>query len=247
MNEHDLERQFRSVTEGSQPNAAPSLRFLHELPNTQPAVAFALVAGLVASNLLLTIRGHDIAATPTGGMGAATANPTFVAGGFTWTGNLGPDVLVPQVAVAGGPDGYLGVGLSADGTSVLLTSNEALHWSVKPTSGIDPRKVDLKSIARGGNGFVGVGEPSSPGTQPPPPAPRRSLASSTPPTGACARRPAAAGVAGLQTWAMAVALVALLGATVVSPRGGVGAGRGGNAPLPGIGAAVAGSYSIVKM
>jgi hypothetical protein len=64
---------------------------------------------------------------------------------------------VPRVAVAGGPEGYLGIGASADGTGVLLTSPDALHWSEMRTSAIDPETVDLKWIARGGKGFVAVG------------------------------------------------------------------------------------------
>jgi hypothetical protein len=107
----------------------------------------AVVAGLVGGNLLLGIRGdNDFAATP-----------TFAAGGFTWAGNLDTRAIVPQVAVGGGPDGYLGVGPSADGTGVLLTSRDALRWSEKHTSAIDPKAVDLKSIARGKKGFVAVG------------------------------------------------------------------------------------------
>ena len=181
MNEEELERRFRSVTEGRQPNAPQSLRqFLHELPETQPVhretglrrvwhsiarparvprlafggavMAFAVVVAIVGSSLLLSIRGHNVVATP-----------TFVGGGFTWTGNLDAGAIVPRVAVVGGPDGYLGVGSSADGTGVLLTSRDALHWSEKQTSAIDPRTVDLKSIARGEKGFVAVGATILPG------------------------------------------------------------------------------------
>jgi hypothetical protein len=182
MNEEELERRFRSVTEGRQPDAPQSLRhFLHDLPETQnahrepglrrlwrsiaqparmprlafggAAVAFAVVVGLVGGSLLLSIRGNnDVVATP-----------TFVAGGFTWTGDADARAIVPSVAVAGGTEGYLGVALSADGTGVLLTSRDALHWSEKQTSAIDPKTVDLKSIARGANGFVAVGATILPG------------------------------------------------------------------------------------
>jgi hypothetical protein len=195
MNEKELERRFRSVTEERQPNAPRSLRhFLHELPETRPAhgnpglrrlwrslarpaqvprlafggaaVAFALVVGLVGSNLLLGIRGNNNVA----------ATPTFAADGFLWTGNLDARAMVPRAAVAGGPEGYLGVGPSADGTGVLLTSKDALHWSEKQTSAIDPKTVDLRWIARGEVGFVAVGATllptSGPLAAPPIPDPR---------------------------------------------------------------------------
>jgi hypothetical protein len=191
MNEDELERRFRSVAEGTQPSAPQSLRhFLHELPETKPArrgiglrllwrslahgrmprlavggamAAAAVVVALVGGALLMAIRGsHTPAATPTRGVSAPTNNPTISAGGFIWTGNLETGAISPWTAVAGGSDGYLGVGRSGS-TGVLLTSADAIHWSEKKTSAIDPKVIDLRSIARGPNGFVAVGSTIPPG------------------------------------------------------------------------------------
>jgi hypothetical protein len=120
-------------------------------------MAVGAVVGLVGGALLLDVRGTAVpAATPTSHISAPAANPTIVAGGFTWTGNLETGAISPQVAVSGGAAGYLGVGRSG-GIGVLLTSADAIHWSEKKTSVIDPKNVDLKSIARGEKGFVAVG------------------------------------------------------------------------------------------
>ena len=184
MNEKDLERRLRSVTEGRRPNAPQSLRhFLHDLPETQAAresalrrlwrsylrpahtprlafggaaLAVAVVVGLVGADVLLTVRTNHYGAAPTATI-VPTNYPTVAAGGFMWTGNPDSGAIMPKVAVAAGSGGYLGVGASAAGTGVLLSSTDALHWTVKETSAIDPKTVDLKWIAHGDNGFVAVG------------------------------------------------------------------------------------------
>jgi len=186
MNEQELERRFRSLTEGPQPDAPRSLRqFLHELPETRQAprvvglrlpwrgpahrslvgilgisggLAFAVVVGLLVGDLLLTIRGQTpVAAAPTVGVHHPQPVPAFTAGGFTWIGDLDTDAIGPRVALADGRGGYLGVGPSGRGAGVLLASADAVHWSEKQTDAIDPTTVDLKSIARGAKGFVAVG------------------------------------------------------------------------------------------
>ncbi len=182
MNEHELERRFRSVTEGPQPNAPQSLRrFLYSMPETVPAkpenpwtrfvrsfslpaaprlagagvVAFAVVAALFAANFVMNARsnvpGNSASAVP-----APTPLRSFQSAGLVWLGTNEVTGPLPDVAVTGGPYGYMGVGKSASGRNVLLDSADGITWIQRAEPEVPA--IDIASIAHmPGGGYVLAG------------------------------------------------------------------------------------------